>query len=620
MANLDIIITHYNEPWNVGKKLFDSIFLQECFDYQDVNIILVQDGKETELPWNELLKDYPFDVKVITSKDHSGVSNARNIGIDYALSDWIMFMDFDDIFADAATFSQILGLFPVTDDVDIIWCKYVREVNGHGRLDGVRLNCEDEPDFRLIGKIYRRKFLMDKNIRFISEHQEYSDMMFNIIALSETFDFKFVNFNAPFYPFIKRLRRGAFSTITALEQRTYGLLGRDILLAGEMKQRNNHYKHSIWIARAVIDSYHSIISADSEPDGHYGITEKLIDFWKANKETFMNVSPADIEVAIDESQEEVMTYIQSYYNDFGKEYYLQNDMLTLYQYVSILDEYASGKRTLSDQNCTPDASQEESVMPVPKETHSDVVHTDDPRVVVYCGTKETYVNMIASVKSLLATTPVDKVYFLIEDDVFPYELPDIVHTINIKPYAFDIFSKDGPNFTNVWTYMCLIRTAFPQIFKDYKKILSLDIDVVITEDISCLWDIDLTDYYFAGVEEQGRIKDNSSDFYANFGVIMMNLQKMREDDMGSILVNAVNTEHFCCPEQDAFNKYCKGHIYKLPNDYNVTVYSHITGEPLKERILHYAGLKYWKHFGPVKKYYNLSWNEIMNLQDGARHG
>ena len=101
---------------------------------------------------------------------------------------------------------------------------------------------------------------------------------------------------------------------------------------------------------------------------------------------------------------------------------------------------------------------------------------------------------------------------------------------------------------------------------------------------------------------------------------MMNLEKMRNDGMGDKLIQAVNTEHFCCPEQDAFNKYCKGQIYKLPNDYNVTVYSHITGEPLKERILHYAGLKYWKHFGPVKKYYNLSWDEIMKLQEGVRHG
>ena len=64
---------------------------------------------------------------------------------------------------------------------------------------------------------------------------------------------------------------------------------------------------------------------------------------------------------MDESQEEVMTYIQSYYNDFGKEYYLQNDMISLGQYIAILDEYASGVRTLSDTSESQEAQQEYNI-------------------------------------------------------------------------------------------------------------------------------------------------------------------------------------------------------------------------------------------------------------------
>jgi lipopolysaccharide biosynthesis glycosyltransferase len=107
------------------------------------------------------------------------------------------------------------------------------------------------------------------------------------------------------------------------------------------------------------------------------------------------------------------------------------------------------------------------------------------------------------------------------------------------------------------------------------------------ENVSELWDIDLSDYYIAGVEENG----HTDGLYVNFGVILMNLDKLRRDGMSRKLIDAVNTEKFGCPEQDAFNKYCAGHILKLPDDYNCTVYSHITGEPMYERILHYAGLK-----------------------------
>ena len=626
-VSLDLIITHYNEPWEVGKKLFDSIALQECCNYNDINIILVQDGQEGALDWRELLKDYPFKVKIVTVKEHSGVATARNAGMKHTEAEWMMFMDFDDMFADVCSMSQIMSLFPITTDVDIIWSKYVREVSGHGRHRATSLNCEDHPDYRMIGKLFRKEFLGENHIRFIKEHEEYCDQIFNTIALASTYDFRFMSFSAPFYPYIKRLRAdGAFSTIETLEKRAANMVERNIILAREMQKRGIKRKYGVWIARTVIDAYHSIVSADAQPDDMHGITQRLIDFWRENRDTYMSVSPNDIEVAIDESESEVMTYIQYYYNDFGKEYYLQNDMMPLEKFISILDDYAFNRKDVPQQAVTAPENVEDDVQEAEQEPIPVNAEEKMPpvaagrRAVVYCGTKETYINMIASVKSLLATTPVDDVYFLTEDDEFPYELPAIVHNINVKPYANEIFDQNGPNFHNVWTYMCLIRTAFPMMFKQYDKVLSLDIDVVITEDVSDLWDIDLTDYYFAGVEEQGHKNISENEFYANFGVIMMNLKKMREDRIGEKLVDAVNEEHFTCPEQDAFNKYCKGHIYKLPNDYNVTVYSHITGEALRERILHYAGLTYWKHFGPVKKYYNLPWSKIMELQESARNG
>jgi len=40
--------------------------------------------------------------------------------------------------------------------------------------------------------------------------------------------------------------------------------------------------------------------------------------------------------------------------------------------------------------------------------------------------------MIPSMKSLLIHSNVDKIYFLIEDDTFPYELPPEVECINVS--------------------------------------------------------------------------------------------------------------------------------------------------------------------------------------------
>ena len=163
--------------------------------------------------------------------------------------------------------------------------------------------------------------------------------------------------------------------------------------------------------------------------------------------------------------------------------------------------------------------------------------------------------------------------------------------------------------------MCMIRTAFPEMFSQYDKVLSLDIDVIINEDISSLWDYDITDYYLAGVPENFRQKKSSDPMYINFGVVMMNLKKLREDNLQPAMINFLNTQHIDCPEQGTYNRFCANHILPLPNDYNVTVYSHITGDALNEKILHYAGQKFWKHYSHVRQYGIMPWDDVMHRQN-----
>ena len=183
-----------------------------------------------------------------------------------------------------------------------------------------------------------------------------------------------------------------------------------------------------------------------------------------------------------------------------------------------------------------------------------------------------------------------------------------------------LFDKDGPNFNNSWTYMCMIRSAFPEIFKQYDRILSLDIDIVINDNVSDLWDYDLSDYYRAGVPERQRQKSSADPLYINFGVVLMNLKKLREDDMPKKITDALNTQKFGCPEQDAYNKFCANHILDIPHDFNYTTYSHITGDVQKERIIHYAGQKFWRHYAIVKQYSDLDWDTVMSRQNALKEG
>ena len=54
------------------------------------------------------------------------------------------------------------------------------------------------------------------------------------------------------------------------------------------------------------------------------------------------------------------------------------------------------------------------------------------RAAVYGGTRNVYERMLPAMKSLLMNSNVEKIYFLIEDDIFPYELPKEAECINVS--------------------------------------------------------------------------------------------------------------------------------------------------------------------------------------------
>ena len=204
---------------------------------------------------------------------------------------------------------------------------------------------------------------------------------------------------------------------------------------------------------------------------------------------------------------------------------------------------------------------------------------------------------------------VEKIYFLIEDDQFPYELPKEIECINISKQTY--FRTDGPNFNNVCTYMVLIRAAYTKIFPHLDKILSIDMDTVVNENISELWDLDLTNYYIAAVEE--RLLSEQEGSYFNMGVAMLNLKKIRDDKKDDELIDAINTYWYRYKEQDCFNEFFRGHALILPSDYNTCIQAN---PPMREKITHFAGHYKLDEFPHFNYYKNLPLSKLeRNVQD-----
>lgn len=238
---------------------------------------------------------------------------------------------------------------------------------------------------------------------------------------------------------------------------------------------------------------------------------------------------------------------------------------------------------------------------------------------VYSGTRNLYGDMVTAAKSLVANSSVTDVWLLIQDDVFPYELPDGVnfHVLNMSGQTW--FRPNGPNMNSVFTVMAMIRAAYAEIFADIDRVVSLDCDTICVDDVDYLWEVDISGKWIAANREQlGSYKPYGPDYY-NVGVCVYNLEQMRKDNATKYLVDYINTTKLWCVEQDAFNS--KPHmIADLPPRFNESAVTSYTDNPA---IVHFASFgTNWRELDKVprreyaRKYEQMTWDEVMGLHNG----
>ena len=585
---IDIIVPHYNEPWEVGRKFFLMLSMQRNVDISKVRVIIVQDGKEGALDWANIFASCPYDVQVVTI-NHAGIPAARNTGIINSKAEWVMFCDFDDMFSDVYSLSLMLGVLP-TNEADLLWMSCYQEERTKTKANFV--HCLEENLGYTYGKLYRREWLRQHHIEFNPHLKSDYELDFNTLVLAELAPNRVLKITTKFNMFIKTYRPDSYSmNRDTLAERMEDIFYGDMYLVDEFTKRNADHDLKMAVAGAVYDMYYLLNSKPVIPH-HDEILQQFTDFYFKHKTIFNSIKQTEKEIVLSNTTNRMTMIIQSLFINYRIETETPPD----------------GEKNilLWLDSLTP--VRKKPVTPQPVQQQTQKVPNSNEKAVVYCGTRNTYENILASVKSLLYNTPVDSVYLLIEDDTFPYALPDCVKIINVSNQPY--FRKDGPNYNNSWSYMCMMRAAFTKYLPHLDRVLSLDIDIVIDKNISALWNYNLDGYYYAGVNEPVRPAPD----YVNFGVIMMNLDLMRKDHIDDAVIDLLNTSRQQCPEQDAFNATCTGHILLIPPEYNYTPFSNITPEPEDPAIIHYAGITYWKSFSPVRKYSNLSWDDILSAQ------
>lgn len=221
--------------------------------------------------------------------------------------------------------------------------------------------------------------------------------------------------------------------------------------------------------------------------------------------------------------------------------------------------------------------------------------------------------MVTAAKSLIHNSNVEKVYFLIEDASFPEELPPVIETVNVSGQGF--FPKSGVNFRTSFTYMSLLRVCYTKLFPDLDRVLQLDVDTVVVDNIDELWDVDLNGKYFAAVEEKLSTYKPYGPKYYNIGVAMFNLDLARNTGMDEKLISFLNTVKVPYIDQDAWNRFGIGREIALPVRFNE---SFVTGYTESPAIVHFAGFRDWENNPRVcrreylKKYREMDWKEALH--------
>ena len=219
------------------------------------------------------------------------------------------------------------------------------------------------------------------------------------------------------------------------------------------------------------------------------------------------------------------------------------------------------------------------------------------KVAVYTGTRNVYPQMYTSLKSLLINNDMDRVYLIIEDDEFPYPIPENVLVMNASNQEF--FPEGSANYNTPYSYMELLRCAMGFILQNEKQVLWLDIDTIIDDNISDLFEMDMNGYYYAGAIEPPKCKGIF--YYINVGVVLINLEELRESGKEAEMIAFLNNFPFNWPAQDVINLLCQGRIRIISSEYNSNQWVMQCTRP---RVFHFAAVpvaEYQENFA-YKKY------------------
>ena len=281
---LQILVPQYKETDDLVKPLLDSIALQQSVHFNDIGVVIVNDGTDVHLS-DEFINSYPFKVEYYLN-EHKGVSATRNACLDHATADYVMFCDADDMFY------NMCGLYIIMreingDGFDSLMSAFTEETRDPKTKQIVYINRDVDSTF-VHGKVHRRQYLIDNNIRWNDELTVHEDSYFNCLCQHLTKEVKYCSI--PFYLWKWRDESVCRHDPDYILKTYNNMLESNTALVHEFQRRRRYDDAQFFATTMIFDAYYTLNKKEwiDQTNKHYkeAVEKRFVKYWKEFKNLY----------------------------------------------------------------------------------------------------------------------------------------------------------------------------------------------------------------------------------------------------------------------------------------------------------------------------------------------
>ena len=294
MKKLEILVPQYNETDEVVKPLLDSIAIQQNVNFDEIGVIICNDGSDILLS-DELINSYPFEIQYY-KEEHAGVSATRNACLDHSTADYVMFCDADDMFYNACGMWMIFR--EIATGFDSLISLFIEESRIPGTNEVTYVNHEMDSTF-VHGKIHRRQYLFEKNIRWNNNLTIHEDSFFNILCQNLSQNVKYCQ--VPFYLWKWRDNSVCRHDPKYILKTYRNMLDSNDALIDEFLKRGLSDKAAFYTVFMIFDAYYTMNKPDwinQENKEYRDSTELRFSKWFKKHEDLWNSVTSQDKMAI----------------------------------------------------------------------------------------------------------------------------------------------------------------------------------------------------------------------------------------------------------------------------------------------------------------------------------